>query len=67
MDADQWEAYYNNIYESRFLTLDDLSDETGGDKGEIISLIEDGFFGDLYEDGFFDEHAVSVLMDYLYD
>lgn len=65
MDTEQWEAYYNSKQELSFLTPEDLSDRVGCELSLILDLIRDDFFGELYEDGFFDEHAVNVLNEYL--
>jgi hypothetical protein len=65
MDYDQWEKYYDRIPTAEFITISELSDITGCDINTIDGLIFDGFFGDLYEDGYFDYHAVEVLNDYL--
>lgn len=65
MDYDQWEEYYNRLWDVSFMTINELSEETGCDVDTINELVYDGFFGELYEAGFFDEHSIEFLKDYM--
>lgn len=65
MDYDKWETYFNRGGDCNLLTISELSIETGCSEDEINELVYDGFFGDLYEGGYFDEQAVSYLTDYV--
>lgn len=64
-DYDQWEKYYNQVPTTSFITISELSEETGCDEETINELIFDGFFGDYYQDGYFDVCAIGFLNDYL--